>query len=462
MPEMRKSTLRHAILECPAWGSFDMGVDKSWVENLPKQEDCFVLRGLVPRHWTHHPPLTETQLQPEATGLFLENLPRVSGLFVATDASGGPEGKDSRWRVVAWAAVVAQLPEGPFPVDNSISIPGLEVIGTIKGAMQVGSSVAEGESQALCEVARRTSGTIKGCVDNKAAIAQAEDEKLQQKWPHIWGVSVSPNRFQLEWIKSHQTEDEFLSSRPTTDWWKWALNDAADKLCGERAAEHTNRDFVRRAKEIEVAASSYNMFLARRCEHLLMHQSEKVKDVKFRPTSPAVQNKPAKANAPTVSKKQLMLDALAGKGTGGHSWCQTSKVPTNGRIKNLTIKCQKCSLFAQQIDGQEDLARILQHPCEGEVPASLSWKFHCSHRLRNLGNYLVCAECGEFQSIRLPQAKVGLTKVCQGHGHKSNDKVKSLFSSSSNQTKGSVSTPAPKKGASKKSDGKFQSKLCFK
>ena len=74
----------------------------------------------------------------------------------------------------------------------------------------------------------------------------------------------------------------------------------------------------------------------------------------------------------------------------------------------------------------------------------------------------MCAECGEFQSIRLPQAKVGLTKVCQGHGHKSNDKVKSLFSSSSNRTKGSVSTPAPKKGASKKSDGKVQSKLCFK
>ena len=105
---------------------------------------------------------------------------------------------------------------------------------------------------------------------------------------------------------------------------------------------------------------------------------------------------------------------------------------------------------------------MLQHPCEGEVPASLSWKFHSSHRLRNLGNYLVCAECGEFQSIRLPQTKVGLTKVCQGLGHKSNDKVKSLFSSSSNQTKGSVFTPAPKKGASKKSDGKVQSKLCFK
>ena len=155
--------------------------------------------------------------------------------------------------------------------------------------MQVGSSVAEGESQALCEVARRTSGTIKGCVDNKAAIAQAEDEKLQQnKWPHIWGDSVSPNRFQLEFIKSHQTEDEFLSSRPTTDWWKLALNDAADKLCGEWAAEHTNRDFVRRAKEIEVAASSYNMFLARRCEHLLMHQSENNKhfDCTCHPKSP--------------------------------------------------------------------------------------------------------------------------------------------------------------------------------
>ena len=32
------NTLRHAILECPAWGSFDMGVDKSWVENLPRPQ----------------------------------------------------------------------------------------------------------------------------------------------------------------------------------------------------------------------------------------------------------------------------------------------------------------------------------------------------------------------------------------------------------------------------------------
>ena len=80
--------LRHAILGCPAWDSFDMGADKSWVESLPKQEDCFVLRGLVPRHWTHHPPLTAKQLQPVATGLLVESNPDVTGLYVATDASG--------------------------------------------------------------------------------------------------------------------------------------------------------------------------------------------------------------------------------------------------------------------------------------------------------------------------------------------------------------------------------------
>ena len=95
------NSLRHAILDCPAWSSFDLGVDKSWVEILPKQEDCFILRGLVPRHWTHHPPLSAQQLQTVASGIFLENIPDVSGMYVATDASGGPEGKDSRWRVVA-------------------------------------------------------------------------------------------------------------------------------------------------------------------------------------------------------------------------------------------------------------------------------------------------------------------------------------------------------------------------
>ena len=157
-----------------------------------------------------------------------------------------------------------------------------------------------------------------------------------------------------------------------------------------------------------------------------------------------------------------MLAAIAGKGTGGHIWVQTSKMPANGRIKNLTIKCQKCSLFAQQIDGQDDLCRILQHPCEGEVPSPLSWTLHSSHRLKNLGNFLVCAERGELQSVRLAQAKAGLVKICQGHGHKSNDKVKSLFASSSKQAQGSASTPTPKKGTCKKSDGKVQTKLTFK
>ena len=181
------NTLRRAILDCPAWASFDLGPDKSWVEILPKQEDCFILRGLVPRHWTHHPPLPADQ---------------QTGLYVGTDASGGPEGKDGRWRVVAWAVVIAQAPEGLFPADESLEISGLEVVGTLKGAMQVGSTVAEGKAQALCEVARRTSGIVTACVDNKAAIAQAESE-LQLKCPQVWGDTVPPGRYQLEWIKSH-------------------------------------------------------------------------------------------------------------------------------------------------------------------------------------------------------------------------------------------------------------------
>ena len=143
------NTLGHAILECPAWDSFDLGVDEGCVGVLPKQEDCFILRGLVPMHWTYHPPLPAESLQPVATGLFLENLPDVTGLYVAT------QGKDVRWRVVAWAVVIAQAPNGPFPIDSTLHIPDLEVVGTLKGVMQVGSSVAEGESQALCEAARR-------------------------------------------------------------------------------------------------------------------------------------------------------------------------------------------------------------------------------------------------------------------------------------------------------------------
>ena len=38
MPQMRRrAPLRHAILDCPAWDSFDLGMDKRWVEIPPKQ-----------------------------------------------------------------------------------------------------------------------------------------------------------------------------------------------------------------------------------------------------------------------------------------------------------------------------------------------------------------------------------------------------------------------------------------
>ena len=77
-----------------------------------------------------------------------------------------------------------------------------------------------------------------------------------------------------------------------------------------------------------------------------MHQTEAAKNVKFRPAGLKNQKNPAKKEKKNVSKKQMMLDALAGKGAGAHNWCQTSKLPANnGRIKNLTIKCQKCSLL---------------------------------------------------------------------------------------------------------------------
>ena len=55
--------------------------------------------------------------------------------------------------------------------------------------------------------------------------------------------------------------------------------------CVESGRQRTPiTSFVQRAKEI-AAAAFYNMFLACRCEHLLMNQTEAAKDVKFRPTS---------------------------------------------------------------------------------------------------------------------------------------------------------------------------------
>ena len=86
--------------------------------------------------------------------------------------------------------------------------------------------------------------------------------------------------------------------------------------CMESGQQQTPiTSFVQRAKKIEAAAAFYNMFLACRCK--LMNQTEAAKDVKFRLTSLTSQSKLAKAKPP--SKKQMMLDVLAGNSAGGHS-----------------------------------------------------------------------------------------------------------------------------------------------
>ena len=36
------------------------------------------------------------------------------------------------------------------------------------------------------------------------ALGLSENQKLQLKWPYIWGDMVLQIRFQLEWIESHQ------------------------------------------------------------------------------------------------------------------------------------------------------------------------------------------------------------------------------------------------------------------
>ncbi|CAE7387603.1 unnamed protein product [Symbiodinium sp. CCMP2592] len=97
--------------------------------------ECEKVPGaLMPAGW-----LLSYKRQVRRTGLFLEGTPDLTGLFVATDASGGPATKDSRLRSVGWAVIVASRHNGDFTV-----------LGTLSGLLPAPASVPEGESaQAL-------------------------------------------------------------------------------------------------------------------------------------------------------------------------------------------------------------------------------------------------------------------------------------------------------------------------
>ena len=256
--------------------------------------------------------------------------------------------------------------------------------------------------------------------------------------------------------------------------WRRLVNSDVDELCGKRAAQAYQASCRPNLKEIDQVCEDVCLYLARKIGHVLLHKKEKkipwllqrskeesgdpvgnkvIPNPVFSkvargslptdPVSPVPSPEVAPSPVPSAAKatkspnkKQRMLARLSGtEDSLGHQWVKGAEGPTN-----MTMKCDICGLYVQQINDVPSFDRLMQHPCAGRGEPLQQWDIHSTHDMINVGVQWSCSKCGRLQR---PQAAMGaknLQKPCDGRAPVSQLALGKLAQSAGNQ---SLSAAAP-------------------
>ena len=368
-----EASLEHNLLLCPKWDDCEQPPPVTH----PSLQSCssFLLRGLVPRLLTLRPPLEEHQLATRATGVFRRKI-STSKVLAGCDASGGAYSSDPRLRIVSWSVVVAVYKPSELLLGDQ---PSLTVLGTLSGSLQIGASVADGESEAIKQLLLHCRGDVVFCSDSSAALSRFNKGQISEA---VRGNAVG------RWTKSHLTQDKHAEKFGRQNWWMWFLNAEADRLCGQRSAEAVNLLHVRDLKTIDCEAKAGVAFLSRRCSRVLCNAP---KDKK-RLATERIQKPKKQVVGP--NKRQVLLGLVASSGSSGHVWkATTDKI-------NLCVRCERCSLWIQQNDKPDLFDRLIRVPCLDHVlePPRSHWK---------------CTGCDAQLSVRVPKLSQKLKSGCK-------------------------------------------------
>ena len=123
---------------------------------------------------------------------------------------------------------------------------------------------------AVLQLARFTEGPIDTTLDCLWCPETSPQPKAGKTHGDIWwGVQTTDvNRLKMKWVPSHVSEEEFLRKVGAENSWRQQVNDLADKLCGEKAAELAHPD-VR-------AASQYQDHCSKKAQEFLASRAEKI------------------------------------------------------------------------------------------------------------------------------------------------------------------------------------------
>ena len=157
---------------------------------------------------------------------------------------------------VSWAVVVAVWkPAEELMCDE----PSLTILGTISGTLQVGATVADGETEAVRQLLLRCQGDVEFCSDSSVALSRFNKQQCDIPYrDNVRGI----------WTKSHLSRQEHAKKFGPSLWWAWFLNDMADSICGSRSQEMTNPTHVEEVAAIDKEAKARISFLGKRCARI--------------------------------------------------------------------------------------------------------------------------------------------------------------------------------------------------
>jgi len=223
--------------------------------------------------------------------------------------------------------------------------------------------------------------------------------------------------------------------------WRRQVNVVADDLCGKRAESLVDPAFVKKVRKIDKLVSSISVFLAERAEFILfpdkqdpppMHFVERRKSkasgsvvspspvfnksrgaarlaVRCKTSSP-VEKVPPKAN-----KRQRLQELLAHPELGnGHTWRQRTVAASTAAV-NMSVSCERCNLYIEQINSPSIFDRKISHPCIG-IPAALptDWEIHNTHTMLNKGSFWACESCMAVVKVAAAKTTLALRDQCKG------------------------------------------------
>ena len=415
------ATWRHVLLECNFWKSRHRPEPSDWQAARTRFPDaCFWERGLVPAQGVT-PCRLEADSAEECTGVWAtDQVIRADGLIFSTDASGGPFSKDTRLRVVTYAVAAFKWVSG-----KSV------LIGSITGVLPHGSSVVQGETKALQVLHSRTIGAVDCSADCQPAI------KIARK--------SLDDRMSCVWIRSHSESSAFIKEFGADQLWRRQINVVADKLCGERATRLVDQAFVKKVRDIDKLVSSISLFLAERAEFLLFPDKLDPPPMFFverrkaktsgsvvspspsfnKPRGAASQavrcrtSRPSQTEQPKPNKRQHLQELLDKPELGnGHVWKARSVAASTAAV-NMSISCERCRLYIEQINSPGIFNRKIAHPCAGiPAPFPAEWVIHSTHNMVNKGSLWACESCLAVIKVAAAKTTQVLQNPCRGLSRK--------------------------------------------